>query len=362
MAVTRSLKTFGLVLAISLATFTVSAEQVSAQYGAPTVSAVTLQTVPGQDGQQMVITPKGITVPLPGPGVNSNVVEVYIGSQGGYWYVDKNGQQFDLTQYVARFQQMQGQRPNMQPVQTPEYAPAPAPVQVNNYESSSSNNSGGSGGSGVGTAVAAGLGAMAGSAISGAYNYPYANTSYWHGVPYGTPYHYNGNNGYAYVNRGGNTVNVDPNITRTNNVNRTANVNATQVNSTVNSASATQNNYMRQQQDWYNNQAKANSQQFQNWKSNSNAQNPFVNSDAKYGWGNGQGATAAAGEGGRFGQNDANAGGRFGGANAANEGGGRFGGANAASEGGGRFGGAAGGRFGGAAEGGRFGGGRRRGR
>lgn len=320
MADARSLQMIGLALVISISTFAVSAEHVSAQYGAPTVSAVTLQTVPGQNGQQMVITPKGITVPLPGPGVNSNVVEVYIGSQGGYWYVDKNGQQFDLTEYVARLQQMQGQRP-MQPVQTPQYAPAPAPVQVNNYESSGSSSSGGSG---VGTAVAAGLGAMAGSAISGAYNYPYPNTAYWHGVPYGTPYHYNGNNGYAYVNRGGNTVNVDPNITRTNNVSRTNNINAsaTQVNSTVNSVSAQQNNYMRQQQDWYNNQAKANSQQFQNWRSNSNAQNPFVNSDAKYAWGNGQGQSGAAG--------------------------GRFGGGE--------------GRFGGAAEGGRFGGGRRRGR
>jgi hypothetical protein len=341
MAMARQLKVLGLALAVSVSTMTFFCEEIAAQNAPPTVSAVTLHTMPGQNGQQMVVTPRGMVVPLPGAGVNSNVVQIYIGSQGGYWYVDRNGQQVDLTEYVARFQ---GTQRAGQLVQTPQYAPAP--VQVNNYESSSGSSSSGSGGSGLGTALAAGAGAFAGAALTNTYD----NSAYWHGVPYGTPYHYNSGNP-VYVNRGGNTVDVDnnysANVNRT--TNRTNNVNAQQFNTNVTAQQtnvmAQQNNAMAQQQSWYNQHAKDNSKQYQGWQSQRSAgsTNPFVNSDAKYGWANQQ---ASNDGGGRFGRRGGN--------------GGNGGNVATPTQQGGRFGGGGGGRFGDAEGGGRFGGGGRR--
>lgn len=315
-------------------TLAVAAPQVTFAQSAPSVSMVTLQTMPGQNGQQMVVTPKGKVVPLPGAGVNSNVVQIYIGSQGGYWYVDKTGQTVDLTSAVQYMQSRMGQA-GAAPV--PQYAPAP--VTVNNYESSGSSSSG-SGSSAAGTAVAAGLGAAAGAAITNAAMEP--NYGYYHGVPYGYPMYYGANNKPYYVDRGGNNVYVN----NQNEVNRNVNASATQ-----NNVSATN---LQKQQDWYNNQARSNSSQFQNWKQSANSENPFVHPDAQGGVQNArQNAGEGEGRGGRFGR-------RGGGENGGADGGGRF----AGGEAGGRFGNgeaAAGGRFGGGnAGGGRFGG--RRGR
>ena len=182
-----------------------------AQNGDQNVSTVTLQVVPGAQGEN-VITPKGYSVPLPGAGVNSNQVHIYMGAQGGYWYVDRYGQTVDLTSSVAALRGQQGQ-----PVQqVPQYAPVP-------QSSSSSSSSSSSGGSGFGTAAAAGLGAMTGAAIAGStQNYPY-----YHGVPYGTPMYYPHGGGNPYYMNGGNQVNVEHNT----NVNA-ANVNATNVKAT----------------------------------------------------------------------------------------------------------------------------------
>ncbi|MBA4074700.1 MAG: hypothetical protein C0508_06620, partial [Cyanobacteria bacterium PR.023] len=154
---------------------------------APQVSVVTLQTQPGPGGTQMVVTPKGMVVPLPGPGVNASVVPIYIGANGGYWYVDKNNQQVDLTPAVRA---MQANATMSQPATTvPQYAPQPQQV-TNNYNSSGQQSSGTSA---LGTAAAAGLGAMAGTAMT---------QSYYNNVPYGTPIHY-GAAAVPYYNQGG---------------------------------------------------------------------------------------------------------------------------------------------------------------
>lgn len=230
---------------------------------APTVSTVTLQVVPGPQGSQCVITPKGMTVPLPGAGVNSNVVLVYMGSQGGYWYVDKNGQTVDLT---AAVQQLQGSA--MRSQQVPQYAPAP-------YYGSSS------GSSGLATAAAAGLGAMTGAAIAG--------SSYYNNVPYGTPVYYpRGGNPY-YVNASGNNVNVEHSTT----VNNTANVS----NTAYNDVHA---NNLQKQQDWYANQHRQQTDQFKAWQQNA-GNNPFVNEQAGGAFRRGQAAGADDGAG-RFGR------------------------------------------------------------
>lgn len=148
--------------------------QTSAQPSeSPQVSVVTLQTQPGPGGTQMVVTPKGMVVPLPGPGVNASVVPIYIGANGGYWYVDKNNQQVDLTPAVRAMQA--NATMSQQATNVPQYAPQPQQV-TNNYNSSGQS----SGGSALGTAAAAGLGAMAGTAMT---------QSYYNNVPYGTPIH-----------------------------------------------------------------------------------------------------------------------------------------------------------------------------
>jgi hypothetical protein len=160
-----------------------------------------------------------MVVPLPGAGVNANAVQIYMGSQGGFWYVDKNGQNVDLTEPVHRLMAMQGQAaPQTMPV--PQYAP---PVQnVYNQQAPASNY-----GNPMGTAAAAGLGAMAGSAISNSNN----------NVPYGTPMYYHPNAAYA-----GN---------------------------------------MQQQQQWYAQQQQAHPAQYQQWQQYS-GQNPFVNQSSGY--------------------------------------------------------------------------------
>lgn len=347
----------------------VSMQPVCSQGGNPTISAVTLQVVPNQQGSESVVTPRGMVVPLPGPGVGTNSVQIFMGSQGGYWYVDRNGQNVDLTSAVERFRQMSGQMGNMAPqAQVPQYAAAP-PVNVYNEQapSSSSSNSGSGAGSALVTATAAGLGAMAGTAMTGAYY----NNGYYNGVPYGTPIYYpHGGNPY-YRGAGGNTVNVNGSYTG-------ASGNTVNTGTQVNNAHA---NAFAKQQDWYANQQRQNPQQFQNWQQSAQHENPFVargaqqDGAAQNRFGAGRNAEAGAqGEGGRRGLfnrggNDGDGGGRFNRGGEAQEAqGGRFnrGGDAQAGQAGGRFNreqNAGGGRFGGGANnagGGRFGGRRNR--
>jgi uncharacterized membrane protein YgcG len=385
-----------------------SSPQSSAQSsGSPQVSVVTLQTQPGPGGTQMVVTPKGMVVPLPGVGVNAAVVPIYIGANGGYWYVDKNNQQVDLTPAVKAMQA--NATMTQQAANVPQYAPQPQQI-TNNYNSSGQQSSGSNA---AVTAAAAGLGAMAGAAMT---------QPYYNNVPYGTPIHY-GAAAVPYYNQGGKPVYIN---------NSTNSVNYEQANAYHATA-------VQQQASWYNQQQAAQTAAAKTWQQETN--NPFVraeyqnpaasqytaaegaaaanqynkNNSSQYSGAEGaaaanqynknnssqysgaEGAAAAnqynknnaskysgadgAAAAGRYNQNNdskysgadgaaaagrnaqggGEGGGRFGGASGG-EGGGRFGGASAEG-GGGRFGGASaeggGGRFGGASGGG---GGRSRGR
>ena len=211
----------------------------------PQVSVVTLQTQPGPGGTQMVVTPKGMVVPLPGPGVNASVVPIYIGANGGYWYVDKNNQQVDLTPAVRAMQA--NATMSQQATNVPQYAPQPQQV-TNNYNSSGQQSSGASA---LGTAAAAGLGAMAGTAMT---------QSYYNNVPYGTPIHY-GAAAVPYYNQGGKAVYVN-NSTNTANFEQTNAYHATAV---------------QQQASWYNQQQAAQTAAAKNWQQQTN--NPFVRAD-----------------------------------------------------------------------------------
>lgn len=237
-----------------------------------TVSMVTLKTTVGQNGQQLVITPKGYAVPLPGAGVNGDTVQIYMGSQGGYWYVDRTGSTVDLTGYVQQFHQATGQTQ-----QVPQYAPT---------TSSSQSSSGSSGrGSGLlGTAAAAGLGVAAGAAIAD------SNNNYYPNVPYGTPLVYGAGPHPYYYNPGGNKVYV--------NTGNSVNVSGNTVNATATATSTTSNTFQKQQ-DWYNREVQSGSESARRWQANSQT-NPFVHSQANaFG-----GADAANAEGrrGRFGR------------------------------------------------------------
>lgn len=226
-----------------------------AKASAPEVSMVTLHVKPSPKGE-LVITPKGIPVPLPGAGVNGSVVQIYIGSNGGYWYVDKNKQQVDLTSAVQMMQANAALSQQMPIAQVPQYAPQPI-YQTNNYAQSSGVAPGA-------TMAAAELGAMAGSAL--------ASPSAWGTVPYGTPIHYNAA-ALPYYNQGGKAVYVN------------------------NSTDATVNSYhaasMNQQQSYY---AKEVAAQGTNWRAWQQpiTNNPFVSSvyqEPRYGAA--AGATAA---------------------------------------------------------------------
>ncbi|MBX9692269.1 MAG: hypothetical protein K2Z81_07795, partial [Cyanobacteria bacterium] len=153
--------------------------------GGPTVSMVTLKTSK-KHGKQMVIIPSGQELALPGPGTSGDSVTVFIGSQGGYWYMDKNGENFDLTPYVSELT-------------------VNASQGKSNSSSSNNDSSSGSNSNTGDTATAAGLGAAAGAAAG----YAYAEYNDQYDIPYGAavvaggdgrPYYSAANGNPVYVN------------------------------------------------------------------------------------------------------------------------------------------------------------------
>ena len=244
-----------------------------AQAPPPQVSVVTLHVQNSGQGQQ-VVTPKGYLVPLPGAGVNGEAIQIYIGANGGYWYVDKNGQTVDLTGLVNQVKGAQ------QTTNVPQYAP------VYNQPSQSSQSSSGGGGSGAATAAMAGLGAMAGSAM--------ADSMYYHNVPYGTPMYY-GAGGNPYYMNNGHPVNIS---------NNDVNLSPNQQAYLYNQHKINQD----QQQQWYQNHQQNKTAAYQSWQQQSQAQtqNPFVHSNYQ-----GGGGAAAAAEGGGHRRGSSGRGGRW---------------------------------------------------
>lgn len=156
------------------------------------VSMVTLKTEVGPGGQQLVITPKGMSVPLPGAGVSGKAVQIYMGSNGGYWYTDKDHHRVDLTSQIQRLQ-AQASATGGRNFTPPQFAP--------NAQSHMQATQGA-------TTGGAGVAAMAGAATS--------KGSTWDSVPYGAPVHY-GAAAQPYYNQNGKQVYInDPSITNVN--------------------------------------------------------------------------------------------------------------------------------------------------
>lgn len=247
----------------------------------PQVSMVTLKAVKGPGGGTAVITPKGMVAPLPGAGVNGDTAQIFIGSSGGFWYTDKNGQNVDLTEAVHRFQ---AQTANMTPAQVPQYAPQPYYQQApqEQVQNQSSSNSGGS--SAMGTAAAAGLGAMTGAAVTGLINRSYYD------APYGTPMYYGAGGPYYYNNGERMTVNdLSPNQKAfaynqysSNQQEQAQRQAAAQQHyqtkqSNMQTAYSQHQSNIQQQQNWYQNQLKENPQRKESWQNQRNSgNNPFV--------------------------------------------------------------------------------------
>ncbi len=196
---------------------------------APSVSMVTLKTTT-KHGKQTVIIPSGQQLALPGPGTSGDSVTVFIGSQGGYWYVDKTGENFDLTPYVSEL--------------------TVSAQQGSNNVGSSSNSSDSSNSSSGETAAAAGLGAAAGAAAG----YAYSEYNNQYDIPYGAAILYGGDGRPYYTAANGNPVYVN---------NQAVNVNGS--------------SNLAKQQEWYAQQHSGNSEKFKSWKQNSTTgKNPFV--------------------------------------------------------------------------------------
>jgi hypothetical protein len=192
----------------------------------PNISMVTLRVQQSSNGSQSVITPKGLLVALPGPGVNGSALDLYMGANGGYWYVDKHGQTQDITSYV---QQIRAQSAQMQTTTPPQYAPAPYPTT---NESSSS---------GLGTAAtaatAAGVGALVG-----------AGMAHYNNVPYGTPMYYGSNGNPYYRNVEGKDVFVNDGEVQWDNVNKAQAAKQQKQTQKVNQAKSYQEQRTSQQQ------------------------------------------------------------------------------------------------------------------
>ncbi len=267
----------------------------------PEVSVVHLQVINNANGTQSVITPKGDLAPLPGAGVSGNVAQIYIGSQGGFWYVDRTGQTVDLVPAVRALQARRAQLERA--AQIPQYAPNPyaqpqqqAPAQAAPTQQSSHSSGAGAA---VATAAAAGLGSMAGAAMTNScYNTPYGTPMYY--GPGGQPYYYN--NGER---RDVEDLNLSPNqkaalynkrqidqqqqqqMLQQAQTNRQDRYNQEQQNKQAVYQQAQANrqgpdaqaqspahNQFSEQQQWYNKQSKENGANFQQWRQPT--ENPFV--------------------------------------------------------------------------------------
>ncbi len=293
---------------------TIPAQSLAQNGEGPQVSTVLLKVVRNQNGSQSVITPKGDLAPLPGAGVSGDVAEIYMGSQGGFWYHDMSGQTVDLNSAV---QALQARRARTTAHEIPQYAPQPyypeqAPAQTTQATTQSSSNGVMSA---VGTAAAAGMGAMAGAAMSGNfYNAPYGTPMYYGANGNGNGYYYNNNNerqdfsdlngnqkAMLYNKRQSTLNNQNEAIqhAQTSQQNRQTEYQNNQANRTQvaqeaqtnRSGAQHQENYQRQQQ-WYQQQVSQNPGRFQKSESN-----PFT----------------AQASGGRFSEARAAGGGRFGG-------------------------------------------------
>lgn len=211
------------------------------------VSMVTLKTEMGPGGQQLVVTPKGVAVPLPGAGVTGEAVQVYMGSNGGYWYVDRNHHNVDLTASIHRFKE-QASAGGGHTVTPPQYAPPPQSYMRNNLRA---------------TSGAAGLGAMAGAAMT-------PGTT-WNTVPYGAAVHY-GAGAQPYYNQAGKQIFIN--------------------NSTTDNVNAYHASALQEQLEWYRQQQLAQGDTYQVW------QQPVINPFIATGYGAEYGAVgygAAAG-------------------------------------------------------------------
>lgn len=197
-----------------------------AQQPQGSVSVVTLKVVHTPGGQKVML-PSRQQVPLPGAGVNGRSVDIYMGGEGGYWYVDKNGENFDLTPYVEKIT-----------------------VNQSDGSSNSNNESSNSNDGGSDAAAAAGAGAMAGAAAGAAYNEYQSEYQ----VPYGFAVVGGGAAGQPYyTGADGNNVNINSS-------------------NSTNISPYTDN--LRKQEQWYQQQRDGNPRRFQQA---SGMSNPFVN-------------------------------------------------------------------------------------
>jgi hypothetical protein len=192
------------------------------------VNMTLYHVVRGADGQELMVTPGGQAIPLPGAGVVGRRVAVYHGSHGGTWYVDRNGQQVDLPAMEPGFYsnaatapgEYAGGAPQGSYVAQGQYAPvAPyyGPYGGNQYQnyyppqeynqqqqppqataSATVNTTGGGNGSGGG---GGGLGGFAGGLIGSALGSAVGDLA-GGGIPYGAPV-YEGGGGPYYYGGGG---------------------------------------------------------------------------------------------------------------------------------------------------------------
>ncbi len=138
----------------------------------------------GAGGQQFYLNQYNQAIPLTGAGgADGSAVAIYTGNHGESWYVDKNGQQIDLSPTSV-----------------------PPPVDINNQPASESS-SDSQDSSGGGTALAAGVGAAVGSIAGSALDLAVG------GIPYGMPVYWGGAGGWPYY------IGRDGNRTYINNVN-----------------------------------------------------------------------------------------------------------------------------------------------
>ena len=255
-------------LTISLAWAICFGSQAAFAQGQPEVSVVNLNVQPGKDGGQLVLTPRGVLYPLPGGGVDGNVVSLYMGKNGGYWYTDRTGKTIDLTSYVQQIRSQPGQAP----AAVPQYEPYPT-------QTTTTQSSGNAGTSALAAGVGAGVGAMVGTGV--------ANAMHYNNVPYGTPMYYNNNRPYynddrgkeVFVNEDGevkwNNVYAGKQIKQNNQAEKAAAVQSQRASTQSQSAPPQGAHQYQQQQNWYHEQSQDKSRA-QSWQKQSEGDNPFV--------------------------------------------------------------------------------------
>ncbi len=171
------------------------------------VSMTLYHVMVGGSGQQVILTPNGQAIPLPGAGVQGHRVAVYHGTHGGTWYVDNTGKQVEIPGFYPGINGGAGYGYQA----TGSYYGGPYGGGGDTYASDSNYQTAYAQQPNPPQATATATASTAGGLIGSALGSAVSELAGGGGVPYGAPVYYGGGGGSYYYGGGGRHVVVNNN-------------------------------------------------------------------------------------------------------------------------------------------------------